>query len=221
MTARHARAARQLDVPPVPGLSARTVRNVLAAMAGRARGDGTLRYGLSGTTLAELTDHAPATVHRARSWLVEHGYVERVKLGGGRSATLWRVCIERLPLEQPATPKRPARARAGLDSDQHRPDPDGNWSGRWPLQPDSRFPPKGKDVVYVLRVASGLVVYVGSTSNFSARMKAHHSAGKRWASWTAQACDTREDAYDVENEFLQTYMPHLNEVGMRQPGIGA
>lgn len=120
------------------------------------------------------------------------------------------------PAEGERAPRAPTPRETpppGEPPERHRPDEDGQWSGPWPLASATRYPACGQNIVYLLRAANDLVIYVGSTNHFTARMKAHQGAGKHWASWTAQACETREEAYDVESEFLQTYMPHLNVAG--------
>jgi GIY-YIG catalytic domain-containing protein len=103
-----------------------------------------------------------------------------------------------------------ALMRSGIS---HEPtEEDGSWIGPWPLVDEPR-PPKGQAVVYVLFSARGRAVYVGSTDNFLARMKAHQASGKRWTTWTALPCADREEAYDVEAEYLDEYMPQLNVQG--------
>jgi hypothetical protein len=91
-----ARAARRIDVAPARGLSKHPVRQVLAAMAGIAKEDGSMRYGLPISTLVDKTGYAKATVIRARNWLLDHGFIERRKRGGGRKSSEWRVLVEKL-----------------------------------------------------------------------------------------------------------------------------
>lgn len=107
------------------------------------------------------------------------------------------------------------RAERKAERRRHRPDEDGHWRGAWPIPADGHYPPKGQNVVYLLRADNELVVYVGSTNHFAARMKAHQGVGKRWSTWTAIPCDSREEAYDVESEYMATHMPHLNVAGPR------
>jgi hypothetical protein len=90
---------------------------------------------------------------------------------------------------------------------------DGSWVGEWPLPDSAARPPKGQSVVYVLYGKRDRAVYVGSTDNFQVRMKAHQAGGKRWNSWTAFPCADREEAYEVEAEYLDEYMPQLNVQG--------
>lgn len=92
---------------------------------------------------------------------------------------------------------------------------DGTWAGQWPLPNVAARPPKGQPVVYVLYGANDRAVYVGSTDNFLARMKSHQAGGKRWSTWSALPCDTREEAFEVESEYLAEYMPQLNVQGPR------
>lgn len=112
MTAALATAVDHLDLPAEPGI---TTRAVLRRMASLAKDDGTMRYGLRGSRLAELTSYSLATVRRAQRYLVGHGLVERVKVGGGRYSTHWRVVVEKVrpghtseatATPQPAPPMR-------------------------------------------------------------------------------------------------------------------
>ncbi len=114
MTAVLARAVDQLDLPAAPGITTRAVRTVLRRMASLARDDGTMRYGLRGSRLAELTDYSLSVVRRAQRYLVDHGLVERVKVGGGRYSTHWRIAVDKLrpghtsrppETQQPAAPR--------------------------------------------------------------------------------------------------------------------
>ncbi len=52
---------------------------------------GEFRYGLRGSKLAALTDYSLSVIRRAQRYLVEHGYLERVEVGGGRASTRWRL----------------------------------------------------------------------------------------------------------------------------------
>lgn len=71
-------------------------------------------------------------------------------------------------------------------------------------------PVKGHAVVYVLYDADLEPLYVGSTGEFPARMKAHLRAGKpaRW--WRAYLYPDREAAYVAEVEMLKAVMPKMN-----------
>ena len=62
-----------------------------------------MRYGLRASKLATLCEYSVATIHRAERYLVEHGYIERVRVGGGRSSTRWRVLVEKLAEAAPNT----------------------------------------------------------------------------------------------------------------------
>jgi hypothetical protein len=86
----------RLDLPPEPGVSPRAVRSVFRMMAKIAQDSGEFRYGLRGSKLAALTDYSLSVVRRAQRYLVEHGYVERVAVGGGRSSTRWRIVVAKL-----------------------------------------------------------------------------------------------------------------------------
>jgi hypothetical protein len=110
------------ELPQCPGVSTRAMRAALRMMCRLAQSDGTMRYGLRASKLAKLCEYSVATIHRAERHLVEHGYVERVRVGGGRSSTRWRVLVDKLaqfapkqPDAQPRTepspskPQRPSR----------------------------------------------------------------------------------------------------------------
>jgi hypothetical protein len=86
----------RIDLPPEPGVSCRAVRSVFRMMAKIAQDSGEFRYGLRGSKLATLTDYSLSVVRRAQRYLVEHGYLERVVVGGGRSSTRWRIVVANL-----------------------------------------------------------------------------------------------------------------------------
>jgi hypothetical protein len=65
-------------------------------MAKIASDTGQFRYGLRGSKLASLTEYSLSVVRRAQRYLVEHGFVERVQVGGGRASTRWRILIHKL-----------------------------------------------------------------------------------------------------------------------------
>jgi hypothetical protein len=96
VTAALATCVDRLDVPPEPGVSCRAVRSVFRMMAKIAQDSGEFRYGLRGSKLATLTDYSLSVVRRAQRYLVDHGYVERVAVGGGRSSTRWRIVVAKL-----------------------------------------------------------------------------------------------------------------------------
>jgi hypothetical protein len=86
----------RLDLPPEPGVSPRAVRSVFRMMAKIAQDSGEFRYGLRGSKLATLCDYSLSVVRRAQRYLVDHGYLERVVVGGGRSSTRWRIVVHKL-----------------------------------------------------------------------------------------------------------------------------
>lgn len=88
--------------------------------------------------------------------------------------------------------------------------PSGSWTGEYPVQPGAPRPMVGKNVVYVLFDDTTRPCYVGSTGNFSDRMRAHRREGKRWTHWTAYECPTRTAAFELENQLLHEHMPYLN-----------
>jgi len=101
VTAALASHVDRLELPAEPGISPRAVRSVLRMMAKIAQNSGEFRYGLRGSKLADLTDYSLSVVRRAQRYLVDHGYLERVAVGGGRLSTRWRVVVEKL-VPQPA-----------------------------------------------------------------------------------------------------------------------
>src|SRR3712207_7914956 len=42
------------------------------------------------------SDYSLSVVRRAQRYLVDHGYLERVVVGGGRSSTRWRIVVHKL-----------------------------------------------------------------------------------------------------------------------------
>ena len=80
-----------------------------------AQNDGTMRYGLRASKLAALCEYSVATIHRAERHLVEHGYIERVRKGGGRLSTRWRIVVDKLAppgSKAPEQPQPPERVNA-------------------------------------------------------------------------------------------------------------
>src|SRR5512144_2386170 len=97
MTAALVSAVNHLDELPVePGVSPRAVRTVLRVYCRIAQHDGTFRYGLRGSKVAALADYSLATVRRVQRYLVAHGFLEKVQVGGGRASTRWRIVLEKL-----------------------------------------------------------------------------------------------------------------------------
>src|SRR5512135_485028 len=96
MTAALASSVDTLDLPETDGVSTRAVRAVLRMMAKIANEAGQFRYGLRGSKLAALTEYSLSVIRRAQRYLVEHGFLERVQVGGGRASTRWRILIHKL-----------------------------------------------------------------------------------------------------------------------------
>ncbi len=96
MTAALASCVDRLELPAEPGISSRAVRAVFRMMAKIAQDSGEFRYGLRGSKLATLCDYSLSVVRRAQRYLVDHGYIERVVVGGGRSSTRWRIVVDKL-----------------------------------------------------------------------------------------------------------------------------
>ena len=112
MTAALASYVDDVDLPVEPGVSSRAVRAVLRMMAKIANDAGQFRYGLRGSKLAALTEYSLSVVRRAQRYLVEHGFVERVQVGGGRASTRWRIVVHKLrPGAQSGHTSRDALAR--------------------------------------------------------------------------------------------------------------
>jgi hypothetical protein len=96
VTAALASHVDKLEIPPEPGISPRAVRSVFRMMAKIAQESGEFRYGLRGSKLATLCDYSLSVIRRAQRYLVDHGYLERVVVGGGRSSTRWRIVVAKL-----------------------------------------------------------------------------------------------------------------------------
>lgn len=96
MTAALAHQVAALDLPPEPGISPRAVRAVFQMMAKIAANSGEFKYGIRGSKLADLTGYSLSVVRRAQRYLVDHGHLERVQVGGGRASTKWRIPVEKL-----------------------------------------------------------------------------------------------------------------------------
>jgi hypothetical protein len=104
-----------------------------------------------------------------------------------------------------AFPDLPAGMRALEPS---RPNGDaGEWRGPWPLAPTDPRPPYRMPVVYVLDPDQPRPLYVGSTSNFLARLRRHEASGKRWTHWLAYPCATRQAAFDLEERWADELRP--------------
>src|SRR5512135_996161 len=125
MTAALASYVDDLALPAEPGVSPRAVRAVLRVMARIANEAGEFRYGLRGSKLATLTDYSLSVIRRAQRYLVDHGYLERVKIGGGRASTRWRIPIHKL---RPDHEQRPSSHTAPT----HQPNRDDTAQNRTP-----------------------------------------------------------------------------------------
>lgn len=88
--------------------------------------------------------------------------------------------------------------------------PEGTWIGSCPLGSFEPAPREGTPVVYVLFDATNEPIYVGSTDNLRARIKAHIRDGKGAAYWQAYRCEDREDAYTLEEKLHRERLPRLN-----------
>ena len=88
-----------------------------------AQNDGTMRYGLRATSSRAMRiqrgHHPPG-----RRRLVEHGYIERVRIGGGRLSTHWRIVVDKLApadAKPPEPPQPPERVNAPEKPQRRRP----------------------------------------------------------------------------------------------------
>src|SRR5512142_85401 len=105
MTAALVSAVNHLDtLPDEPGISPRAARMVLRVYAKIAQHDGSFRYGLRGSKIAALADYSLATIRRVQRYLVTHGFLEKVTVGGGRASTRWRIVLEKLGLRHGTCP---------------------------------------------------------------------------------------------------------------------
>jgi hypothetical protein len=123
-------------LPRCPGVSNRAMRSALRMMCRIAQNDGTMRYGLRASKLAQLCEYSVATIHRAERYLIEHGYIERVRQGGGRLSTRWRIVVDKLapPGTKPPEPSpRPERVNASDKAQPRR----ARWFGPRPNPPSS------------------------------------------------------------------------------------
>jgi hypothetical protein len=84
------------------------------------------------------------------------------------------------------------------------------WTGITPIGPDEPRPPVGLPVVYVLYGSDGQPIYAGSTDNFHRRLNSHIRDGKLPWTWMAYPCDTREQAYEIEDRNIKVAPLPLN-----------
>jgi hypothetical protein len=119
------------DTAPLPrcsGVSTRAMRAALRMMCRIAQNDGTMRYGLRASKLATLCEYSSSTIHRAERYLVEHGYVERVRVGGGRTSTHWRVVLDKLTPFAATSPDTPPSSPAPASADTETGPPRRRWA---------------------------------------------------------------------------------------------
>lgn len=113
--------ARNVDMPAEPGLSPRAIRTVFRTYCRLADASGHFKYGIRGSKLAELTEYSLATVRRAQRYLVEHGFLERLVVGGGRKSTRWRIVLERLGFSAEPEAESPAAGHSSTDEPTQEP----------------------------------------------------------------------------------------------------
>ncbi len=116
MTWELARAVDTLNLPPAPGLSSRAVAAVLRYMSRVCSDVGEFRWGMSAAKVSRETTYSVATVRRAQAYLVTHGLLERVRTGGGRASTHWKVAVSKL---RPSVSEDPSAVRAQPDRHEH------------------------------------------------------------------------------------------------------
>lgn len=106
------------------------------------------------------------------------------------------------------TPNGPGGSWTNYDPrwDENLPD----WISCTPAD-DNPMPPRGQSVVYVLYDGTGTPCYVGSTGDFSARLKWHLKDRKPVVVWKAFPCEDREAAYLLEDRLLKEHLPYLNK----------
>lgn len=107
MTAAVESYAARVQLPAAANISDRAARAVLGVYARICQADGTFRWGLRGSKVAEKAGYSLPTVRRIQRYLVEHGFLEKVEVGGGRKSTKWRVVLERLGIRYGSGPKPP------------------------------------------------------------------------------------------------------------------
>jgi len=116
---------RKIDLPAEPGLSTRAARAVLSVYARLCKPDGSFRFGIRGSKIAELADYSIATIRRAQRFLTEQGYLVKIEVGGGRRSTRWLLDLQRLGFSsspRDTTPQSPTPQPPEPDTAQeHRP----------------------------------------------------------------------------------------------------
>jgi hypothetical protein len=87
----------EIELPTVAGVSPHAMQVVFIAMARWASDDTTGHLdGQAGTATARTARLSVSTTRRAQRALVDLGIAVKVKIGGGRLATTWRINVERL-----------------------------------------------------------------------------------------------------------------------------
>lgn len=125
-----ARAAEQIDIPELKGVSLRAVRVVLSRMAYKAQSDGSFRWGMRGSKVSEIAGYSLSVVRRAQRVLLAHGLIEQVRKGGGRASTLWRIVVDKLlpPVDNASSETRqPAQADTPPVPSRHSSGARGKW----------------------------------------------------------------------------------------------
>jgi predicted GIY-YIG superfamily endonuclease len=153
---------------------------------------------------------------RAETWLSELDRADLIDWQEPAASDMHGVASMAELADCPSYERAMLRVQRGEYLRQYGPtEPDGSWSGPWPMTASDRRPPSGQNVVYLLK-HQGVPIYVGSTGKFAARLSQHRAAGKRWTTWTAQPYATRAEAYAAESAYLRQHKPHLNVQGPRR-----
>lgn len=109
MTWALAREADLAQFPTTAGISARAINGVLGAMAKIAQSDGTYRYGLRASKIAEITKYSLSTTRRILRVLHDIGVLVKERIGGGRASTKWRIDLDKLASYLPKKTRQPVR----------------------------------------------------------------------------------------------------------------
>jgi hypothetical protein len=88
--------------------------------------------------------------------------------------------------------------------------PDGTWSGPFPLPQSPPAPMAGMSVVCTLLDRADEGCCIGSTANLRVGLKWHTGNGKVFERWRAIPCASRPAAYSLESRMIAEHAPLLN-----------
>lgn len=154
----------------------------------------------------EQVIHRLAVDYRAGRIDIEQLYERFLWLRERAAPGFWKRWTWRMPSDASSKQIRYTAYRKR----RHTPDPDGIWRGAYPFGDTERHPPTPRPVVYVLFDDANRPCYVGSTSDFQGRAKAHAKDGKPFVRWMAFPCADREAAYAMEERLHREHLPYLN-----------